>query len=189
MINTGTPRHFRFRSSPEEDAVNSFTRRIVTQPVISHEEWLEGLEAFRVYIVKKIFPKITLQPLVDNPWFKSIVSQRCGDENLFQEQMFFIALETASSIKMWGLTRRGKWVLANRIQISDYTYGVSLAESSCEELIALKIQTPAEIAFYLTDFISRQIRERREKLSELEEYYSTAEFFTGIAKIKSESAS
>lgn len=187
MINTGTPRHFSFRSSPEEDAVNNFIRRIVTQPVISHGEWLEGLEVFRVYIVTKIFPKITLQPLVDHLWFKSMVSQRFGDESLFHEQMFFIALETGSGIKAWGLTRRGKWVLAKCMKYNFFGSKISLAESSCEELIALKIQTPAEIAFYLADFISRQIQERREKLSELEEYYSTAEFFTGIAKIKSES--
>jgi hypothetical protein len=191
MTATGTPQvtQFKFRSSPEEDAVREFIRRIVTKFDISPEEWLEGIEALRVYIVVKIFPNITMRALEDEEWFCLAKPEKMGDMSLFKEQMVLIERQSVKGSQMWGLTRRGKWVLATGNLCGEPPLHLLLTPSSCEEILTINNMNASEVADCLYDFLSRQMQERRRKIAETEQYFHTAELFTSIAKMKFEAGS
>lgn len=181
MNDTGTPRvptQILFRECPEEIEIWNFIRHIVTKEDLSPVLWSQGMEKFRLYLIRVIFPKITLVAIEDQDWFKAIQPKKKGSLDPFGEQAFFSILEPAP-IRMWGLTRRGKWLLGEGSMEE-----ISLREVDCASILETYKMHPAEIATELVEFVRREMAERRRRLSELESYLSSAETFAGIAAYK-----
>lgn len=181
MTATGTPQvpqQIKFRDCPEEVEVWDFIRHIVTRQDISTELWLQGMEKYRAFVVKIIFPKITLVPIKEQLWFKELQPEAEGIPGLYSEQAFFNIEE--SYTKMWGLTRRGKWILGE-----GSVHGkLVLLQVSCEDILRRYRMHPAEIATRIIDFVRGEIMERRRRLNELEAYSNSADTFAGIASLK-----
>jgi hypothetical protein len=177
-----------YTGTPTSKGISSFVSRIVTEPKISNEVWLEGLEHYRIHLVREIFPYITLRSLEAEEWMMVERPARCGHQWIFHEHGMYFLDENSEGNILWGLTRQGLWVSGYTVS-SDSCGCLRIVEAyvvacECADLIKLHKMTPAMIAGRIKERVERNMIDKYRRYQDLQRSFRNIELFADIVDIK-----
>ncbi len=189
----GTPEELKARQE-----LWAFLVRNTTESGITLETWADGLDRLKVYVSRYLFPGVTLPRFLDQEIFKHhSMLNLLGETGLFREQGYFEFIERGEGRNIiWGLTRRGSWVVGSAHMVGLEIKSLTMQSASSKQLIEAMvsyfgdkplIESVAFIAKLLKEFIEKDIREKRTRLHELERAFGSVDTFSGIVSVKAES--
>lgn len=182
-------------SMPEPIAeLEKFTQLLVSQCEIPMEAWVNGLEHFHHYVVKEIFPMITLVPLFKQNWIMER-AKFSGQIALGTEQGCYFVKDTRYNSHsepvggvFWGLTRRGTWIAGDLTYDGNFECPdthIQLLPSTLEVIVTSYGVTPASIMGNMSRFIEDGLDDQQARLHKLRELALPVDLCVQIANLKS----